>query len=517
MMSIMKLQDVLKPVSRDQLKSLRRTDLIELLLGEQKLRSQAEAYAKQLEEEKYLIDEKYVLIKNRIFSPSSEKGPKDKNGKDASDPKPKPKGPEDRTRLPSERYPDAKILEQDIEMSPLPQCSCCGHQMSDSGMSDTVEMLSVIPKQIIIKRQIYHKYHCRSCHGSVVTTPTLPRIKPGSSYDDEFIIDVAASKYCDLIPIERFCSIANRQGFKGLPPHSLIELTHYFAAFLLVVYKMIKREVFSAKVLHADETTHRMLEGSETRNWYLWGFSTATASYFECHDTRSGDVAFSLLANSNCQYLMSDVYSGYTKAVKICNKLREQQKLGPPIQNVFCNAHVRRKFRELPGDAGAFFVEKYREIYKNEKELKGCSDEERLLGRQKVVPLFDEMKVKASELLEGVSSKSHQAKAANYLLNNIEGFTRFLQNGSLPIDNNSAERQLRTPVIGRKTWLGTHSEKGAETAAVLFSIFESCKLNGLNPRAYLQQLVKDIHQKKGPYTPREAAIASQGPPTCSPN
>ena len=158
-MSTMKLQDVLKPVSRDQLKSVRRTDLIELLLGEQKLRSQAEAYAKQLEEEKYLIDEKYVLIKNRIFSPSSEKGPKEKTDKDPRSPEPKSKDPEDRTRLPSERYPNAKILEQDIEMSPPPQCTCCGHQMADSGMSDTVEMLSIIPKQIVIKRQIYHKYH----------------------------------------------------------------------------------------------------------------------------------------------------------------------------------------------------------------------------------------------------------------------------------------------------------------------------------------------------------------------
>ena len=345
----------------------------------------------------------------------------------------------------------------------------------------------------------------------------MPRIKAGSSYDDDFIIDVAASKYCDLIPIERFCSIANRQGFPGLPPHSLIELTHYLAAYVRVVYELIKREVFSSQVLHADETKHRMLEGSATRNWYFWGFSTATASYFECHDTRSGDVAFFLLANSNCQYLVSDVYSGYTKAVKICNKLREKQKLGPPIQNVFCNAHARRKFRELPGDAGTFFVEKYKEIYQNEKELKDLNDDERLLGRQKIAPLFDKMKVRAGELLKGVSSKSYQAKAAKYFLKNFEGFTRFLQNGGLPIDNNPAERQLRTPVIGRKTWLGTHSAKGADTAAVLFSIIESCKLNDLNPRAYLQQLVKDMHQKKPPYTPKQAAIASQGPPNCSTN
>ena len=155
-MPVMNLENILKPVSRDQLKSLTRSELVDLLLGEQEIRAQAEALVRELEEEKYLIGEKYIRIKNRIFLPSSEKSPQEKPTKNSET----PKKPKDRTRLPSERYPNATILEQDIELLPPPLCSCCGEMMNDSGMCDTVEMLSVIPKQFVIKRQNYHKYSC---------------------------------------------------------------------------------------------------------------------------------------------------------------------------------------------------------------------------------------------------------------------------------------------------------------------------------------------------------------------
>ena len=103
----------------------------------------------------------------------------------------------------------------------------------------------------------------------------------------------------------------------------------------------------------------------------------------------------------------------------------------------------------------------------------------------------------------GYSDKSAMGKAMNYFLKNYDGFTRFTSNPELPIDNNPAERLLRSPVIGRKTWYGTHSKRGAETAAILFSIMESCKLNQVNPREYLKNLVQDLHLGKDVYTPKE--------------
>lgn len=93
--------------------------------------------------------------------------------------------------------------------------------------------------------------------------------------------------------------------------------------------------------------------------------------------------------------------------------------------------------------------------------------------------------------------------AMNYFLKNYVGFTRFIDNTSLPIDNNPQERLLRNPVIGRKTWYGTHSERGAETSAILFSLVESCKLNKINPRIYFKNLVQDLHLGKKAYTPKE--------------
>ena len=96
--------------------------------------------------------------------------------------------------------------------------------------------------------------------------------------------------------------------------------------------------------------------------------------------------------------------------------------------------------------------------------------------------------------------------ALNYFLENYDGLTLFLTEPEVPIDNNSQERLLRSHVVGRKTWYGTHSERGAETAAVLFSIVETCKLNKVNPREYFKQLVEDLLAKKPAYTPYDYKI-----------
>ena len=107
--------------------------------------------------------------------------------------------------------------------------------------------------------------------------------------------------------------------------------------------------------------------------------------------------------------------------------------------------------------------------------------------------------------IAGYSAKSAIGKAMSYFLKNYDNFVRFIDTPDVPIDNNSAERVLRNPVVGRKTWYGTHSPRGAETAAILFSLVESCKLNKLNPREYFKKLVEDLQQKKPAFTPKEFA------------
>jgi transposase len=515
------LEEILEPVPSHRLEQLSKEELIEFCQAEQKVRQMFEKEVtrlrqanEELRQKKLLVDEQYVTIKNRFFGKSSEKRPSNEAKK-----KHKNKPGKKKVQLPSLRYPDAPLIERRVELEELPGCKCCGSQMSDSGMTEDSEFLTVIPAQFFVIRQQRVKYRCQKCHGDIVTTPAPPRIKPGSGYSDEMIIDVALSKYCDLIPIDRYKSIAGRAGLKDIPPQSLIQLTHDLADFFESAYKKIKLEVLDAKVLHADETPHRMLEQNEGKRWYLWGFSSSgIASYYEVRNTRSGDVASELLLNSACEYLISDVYSGYNKAVKDTNRLRvEEGKV--EVVNCYCNAHARRKFTDASHkfeEEAAEFLKLYGKIYRLEAMVQKWPHKwKRLRGLMK--PLFEELKQKCLEQVGGYPGQSKLAVAMKYFLNNYLELTRFLEIGELPIDNNLQERAMRNPVIGRKTWYGNHSLKGAQTSAIMYTLVESCKLVGVNPRDYFKALKDALHQGLEAMTPHEYLQShSSAPPDSVP-
>lgn len=504
-MKIPEQQILFDPVPLTKLQVLSREELIKFIELQQRVNltiirdnDRLRAINNELEQKSLFVDEQFITIKNKLFGKSSERS-SNKSSKSSKDKKKK-------VQLPSERYPDAPLIERHITLDKLPACKCCGSEMPDSGMTEESEYLTKVPAQYYVIVQIRHKYACRKCHEDIVTAPTSPRITPGGSYSDELMIDTAVSKYCDLIPIERLAKMAGREGLKALPPQSLIEGTHQLADFIKQAYHRLKNEMLSATIWHADETPHRMLEGDKRCNWYLWGFLTKSTSYFECHDTRSGDVASSLLGQSKCEYLISDVYSGYGKAVKITNQLRGEKSL-PIIKHVYCNAHARRNFIQLPKGMekeAEFFIKIYRRIYRLESLAKKYPEHCQKI-RARMRKHFEKMRDRCFRDKGGYSNKSKYGEAMNYYLNHYAEFLRFIDNPELPIDNNPAERLLRSAVIGRKTWYGTHSKRGAETAAILFSIMESCKLNQVNPREYLKNLVQDLHFGKNAYTPKEYA------------
>ena len=441
------------------------------------------------------IQEQLILLKSCFFGRSSEKGPslELKRSHDREQAKNPPK---ERVQLPSLRYSNLPLVERHVELKEIPNCTCCGEKLTDSGMTEDSERLTVIPKKFIVERIKRHKYECQKCHAELVTSPNLPRIKEGSAYGDDLIIDVAVSKYDYLLPVERYVRMAKDFGVANLPTQSLIETTHYLADFLTPLYKELKTEVQAAEVLHADETPHRMLEGDKKSNWFLWGFSNAKASYFELHGTRSGEVASDFLSQACSRYLMSDVFSGYKKATADANVIRHQSHL-PLIETLYCNAHARRKFKEssdsFPAESG-YFIEKYEEIYHIDGKAKAHSEDEQKKARDEIRLIMEVMKQRALEILIQYPEKSSLGKALGYFIKNFDGLSRFTTHTHLPIDNNIQERQMRNPVIGRKTWYGTHSKRGAQTAAILFSIIESCKLNKLNSNEYIEAQVKNLQQ-----------------------
>jgi transposase len=453
------------------------------------------------------LEEENKILKKKLYGSSSEKskrllansggGSGRRTNKNAGQP---------RVRSLAKQYPNAEIEDRYVEFKELPLCLCCHRRMVDSGLEEVTEQVHTIPARHKILRLHRRKYKCTGCFTGLISAPLDPRIAPGSSLSDSFIIDAAIAKFFHLIPAERYAKMISQNGLIGFAPQLVLSAHHYLAVFLKSVHSYLQEKIQLATLLFADETRHRMLENNGDKSWYLWSFTGNDLSCYEIHNTRSGSVAIEFIAKSKCLYLMSDVYSGYIRTVREVNAIR--RKLGlPEIVALFCNAHSRRRFVEslvnYPEES-QYFILQYKEIYRLEGELKAITDpKSRAKKRTEMKPFFEAMLAAGKQLRQHYSDNSSLATAIDYYTNNYEGLTRFLESPELPIDNNLSERQLRSPVIGRKTWFGTHSEQGNETTETLFTLMQSCKHLNVNPRDYLQALIRSIHASGPPFTPSE--------------
>jgi transposase len=494
----------LAPIPLEIIAQLSRDDLITIVSQEMQTRKILLERPQALSEILFHLQDDYLKLLKRMYRKKSERRNKGNRQKGRILPSGtrRPK-----RQLPSERYPWAEKREIFHRSETTPICNCCNKTMKPLGTYERSECLSVVPKKYFIEVHLREKYCCTCNDGKPVTTPMWPRIFPGSSYSDDFVIDASLSKFCDLIPLERYCAIAARSDMPGIPPASVIALIVRFAFFLKPVFELVRKETLDAEVLCADETTHRMLENAgEKKTWYLWAFLSKTGGFFEIHNTRSGDVANEILQESNCSYFMSDVYSGYNKAIRLANTSRKAN-LMRAIETSHCNAHARRKF--TPQERGSAIVDEsadiildtYSKIYQLESLAKNKSSEEILAIRALMRPHFESMKAHLESKREEYSNKSGMASAINYFLGNYNALILFLSVPSLPIDNNGSERFIRSPVIGRKTWYGTHSENGAVATATHFTLVETCKLNKVNPRAYYKAIVTAILGRDTLFTP----------------
>jgi transposase len=436
-------------------------------------------------------------LRQKLYNRSSERSGKGKKPGGASGKRGNPKGgAPQRTRLPSERFPNARIQEVTLGDPVAPSCDDCQQQMTDSGMTeDPAERVEYQPAEIYIVRTRRKRYHCKCCQSALKTTGLPERLAPGSSLGDSLIIQSCISKFYDLIPTTRFAKILAR-GKAGLA-HNLLLKAQSVAAFMLtMVYRAIKQEILSSQVVLADETIHRQLEenGGKWR-WYLWGFSNGQSIYFEIHDTRAGDVSIQFLIESMVLFLVSDAYSGYNRTIREVNQKREPKGL-PLLQSSLCNDHGRRYFhyaQEAPLAKKA--LEVYNEIYKIEDKVQKLlktpvylepeNSAKALELRQTADPLYEQIHDISAEILMESSDKSLEATAAKYFINHEQGLTLFLQHIELPMSNAPSERGIRDWVQLRKTSLGNHSLDGANEAAIQLTVMCSCKMAEVNPQEYL--------------------------------
>ena len=454
----------------------------------------------------FQLEEENKILKKKLYGSSSEKNKSQGVNRGGSGSRGSKNAGKPRVRSLAEQYPNAEIEDQYVEFKEPPLCLCCHRGMIDSGLEEVTEQVHTIPARHKIIRQHRRKYKCTGCFTGLLSAPLAPRIAPGSSLSDSFIIEAAIAKFYNLIPAERYAKMVSQGGLQDFPPQLVLAAHHYLAEFLKSAHEFFQKQVQLATLLYADETPHRMLENDGDRSWYLWSFTGNHLSCYEIHDTRSGSVAIDFIAKSECLFLMSDVYSGYIRTVREVNEVRRKQDL-PEIIALYCNTHSRRKFVEalinFPEES-QYFIDQYKEIYRLEAELKLITDpKSRSKKRAEMKPFFELMLSTGKQLRAHYSDKSGLVAAIDYYTNNYEGLTRFLENPDLPIDNNLSERQLRSHVIGRKTWYGTHSDRGVETTEILFTLMQSCKHLKVNPRDYLIALVKTMLVANPPFTPSQ--------------
>jgi transposase len=301
------------------------------------------------------------------------------------------------------------------------------------------------------------------------------------------------SKYADHLPLYRQENISERQGVK-IPRSTSCDWMAACAELLRPLYDLMVASVLQSAWLHTDDTPvknldHEPGETDKSRFWIYYGDRTHPYNVFDFTINRKRDGPQTFLAKFH-GYLHADAFTGYDALYLPSPRAGKE-----PIKEVACNAHARRKFHDakLSDELRAHqALGYYRALYMLEggATANNFDDDQRLRMRQDLsVPLLEEFKAWLDKQRDQVLPKSPMAEAIGYALNNWSALIRYTEAGFLSIDNNVAERQMKRIAIGRKNWLFVGSENGGRTAAVLFSFTSTCDRLGIDPWAYLHDVL----------------------------
>jgi transposase len=373
-------------------------------------------------------------------------------------------------------------------------CPDCGGALSKLG-EDVSEMLEYVPASFFVVRHVRPKLSCTKCdHIVQAAAPTRPIARgiagPG------LLAHVLVSKYADHLPLYRQSEICARHGVE-LERSTLADWVGGTSELLDPLVETLRRYVMAAGKVHADDTPVPVLApgNGKTKTGRLWtyvrddrpaGDTAAPAVWFAYSPDRKGEHPEQHLRQFRGA-LQADAYAGFNQLYKEDGR----------IQEIACWAHVRRKFYDLQeahaSPIASEALERIAALYAIEKEIRGRPPDERqqvrmLRSRPLLQPLRDWVEVSLTKL----SRKSDTTAAIRYALGLWPALTRYCDDGRLEIDNNAAERALRVVALGRKNYLFAGSDTGGERAASIYSLIGSAKLNGLDPEAYLREVLSRI-------------------------
>jgi transposase len=395
-------------------------------------------------------------------------------------------------------------------------CPACGNQRQEIGV-DTTKQLDYKPAEVFVVEHQRVKYACKCCEGQVAIAakPAQPleRGLPGAGLLAQILVD----KYQDHLPLHRTEGRFARLGVT-LPRSTMCDWMAACALLLTPLWESLKELVLQSKVLHTDDTTVPVRDEKQSthRDGRLWDYIGDAAHpgiVFDYTTTHARDGPAAFLKNFR-GFLQADAYGAYDGIYTGSNGA---------IIEVGCWAHARNKFAaaESSDPERVLAVKAWiRRLYDIEDEAKDMSAAERLkLRQEKAVPLLASLHEWLLAQREKVLPKSATAAAINYVLNQWQALNRYTTDGDLHIDNNISERTLKLIGMGRINWLFLGSDKGGQTAAVLFSFTATCKHLGIDTFAYLRDVLERLPthpaERLAELLPHRWQAARQAPDTSS--
>jgi len=372
-------------------------------------------------------------------------------------------------------------------------CPGCGGKLRKLG-EDVSEVLEYLPASFFVVRHVRPKLSCTGCD-CIVQAPAPSRPIERGVAGPGLLAHVLVSKYADHLPLYRQSEIYARQGVE-LERSTLADWVGGTSRLLEPLVEVLFRYVTAASKLHADDTPVPVLApgNGKTKTGRLWtyvrddrpaGDAAAPAVWFAYSPDRKGEHPEQHLRQFHGT-LQADAYAGF-------HQLYENGR----IQEAACWAHVRRKFYELQvahaSPLATEALERIGALYAIEREIRGRPPDQRQQVRNaRAKPLLESLRQWFEESLTKLSRKSDTTAAIRYALSRWEALVRYGDDGRIEIDNNAAERTLRAVALGRKNYLFAGSDAGGEHAAAIYSLIGSAKLNGLDPEAYLREVLTRI-------------------------
>jgi transposase len=400
------------------------------------------------------------------------------------------------TRTKPARGPLPAHLPRERIVLPSPtRCPCCNGMLAKLGETVT-ETLESIPRSYKVIQTVREKFSCRSCE--TITQPPAPfhPIARGRA-GPNLLATILHGKFCDHQPLNRQSDAYAREGI-NLSVSTLADWIGACTTALTPLVTLIRAHVLTAERIHGDDTTVPVLARHKTITGRLWtyvrddrpfgGSAPPCALFFYSRD-RGGEHPVQHLTGY-AGIMQADAYAGF-------NDLYHLGRQPGPITEAACWSHGRRKFFVLADVAKApIAIEAVRRIdliFDAEREINGQSAEDRLAARQRrVAPLVGDLETWIRGERAKLSRHAEVARAMDYMLKRWIAFSRFLNDGRICLSNNAAERALRGIAIGRKSWLFAGSDRGGERAAAMYTLILTAKMNDVDPRAWLADVLARI-------------------------